>query len=176
MQFNVKAVITGTLIAALFAPLSFSVQQVPITLQTFVLFTLAAVFGKNSGFYIGLAYVILGGMGLPIFGGQQGGYEKLIGPTAGFLWAFPPICYYLGWECQRTQQNFFYYISAVLKAHVLLLIPGFVVLYLMVDGVLLWDTLIRLTPGLLVKSIVGGLLALWAIKKLPPTWTEVSSS
>ncbi len=176
MQINIKAVITGTIVAALLAPLAFSVQQVPVTMQTFVLFTLAAVLGKNSGFFIALAYVILGGIGLPIFGDHTGGYEKLIGPTAGFIWAFPVICYYIGWECQRTQQNFFFYILAFVKAHVLLLIPGFLVLYLMVDGVLLWDTLIRLTPGLLLKSIAGGLLAIWLIKKLPPTWTEASSS
>ncbi len=176
MQINIKAIVGGTIIAALLAPLAFDVQQVPITLQTFVLFTLAAVLGKKSGFFIALVYVILGGIGLPIFGGHTGGYEKLIGPTAGFIWAFPVICYYIGWECQRTQQNFFYYISAFLKGHVLLLIPGFLVLYLMVEGVLIWDTLVRLTPGLLVKSIVGGVLALWLIKKLPPNWTEVSSS
>lgn len=176
MQINLKAVATGILVAAFLAPLAFSVQQVPITLQTFVLFTLAAVLGKKSGFLIGLAYIFLGGIGLPIFGSHTGGYEKLIGPTAGFLWAFPALCYYVGWECQNTRQDFFHYILAFFKAHVLLLIPGFLVLYLMVDGVLLWDTLIRLMPSLLAKSIVGGLLALWLIKKLPPTWTEVSSS
>lgn len=173
---NSKAIIAGTLIAALLAPIAFSVQGVPITLQTLVLFTMGAVFGKKSGFLIGIAYLILGAIGLPVFGGHEGGYEKLLGPTAGFLWAFPFIAYYVGWECERTHQNFFYYILAFVKAHVLLLIPGFLVLYLAVEGIIIWDTLIRLMPGLLLKSIAGGLLAHWLIKKLPPQWTEVSAS
>ncbi len=176
MAINAKAVITGTIIAALVAPIGFSAFEVPVTLQTFILFTLAAVFGKKTGFIIAFLYLALGAIGLPVFGGYEGGYQKMIGPTAGFLWAFPFICYYVGWESQRAHQRFFFYILAFFRAHILLLIPGFLVLYLMVDGLKIWETLIRLMPGLLIKTIIGGLLSYVIIKKLPPSWTEVSSS
>lgn len=174
MQIRWKALALGTITAAVLAPVKFDLGPIPITLQTLVLFTLAGALGKNTGFLIGLTYLILGGIGLPVFAGFQGGWHKLIGPTAGFLWAFPPICYFVGWSCQSGSRDFFHFPVYFFRAHLILLIPGFLVLYLLLPGAHLWDALVRLLPGLVIKSIVGGLLALWLIKKLPPGWTEAS--
>jgi hypothetical protein len=45
-----------------------------------------------------------------------------------------------------------------LKAHFLLLIPGFLVLYFSLEGVDLWATFTRLIPGLIIKSIFAGIV------------------
>ncbi len=176
LKANVKAVVTGSIIAAIMAPIAFKIGPVPITLQSLVLFTLAAVLGKGAGFWIAVIYLILGSLGLPVFADYQSGHVKMIGPTAGFLWAFPFIGYYLGWQCRKGMQDFFHFSIYFFRAHLLLLIPGFLVLYLMLPGAKLWDALIHLLPGILIKSLAGGLLSVWLIKKLPPKWTEVSSS
>lgn len=176
MQINWKAILTGSIIAALLAPINFRIGPVPITMQTFVLFTLAATLGKNTGLWIAIIYLLLGSIGLPVFAGFQAGHEKMIGPTAGFLWALPAVAYYIGWACEKGHKDFFHFIIYFFRAHVIWLIPGFLVLYLLLPEAKLWDALIRILPGILLKSITGGLISIWLIKKLPPSWTEVSSS
>ncbi len=169
---NIKAVVIGVLIACFFAPINVSLGEIPITMQTFVLFVIAAVLGKKSGFLVAAIYLIIGSAGIPVFAGFQGGYEKMIGPTAGFLWAFPFVCYALAWMIEKSQQSFFHYILNFFRAHVILLIPGFLVLYWLLPNAKLLDALIHLTPGLLIKSILGGIFSYWLQKKIPPNWTE----
>ncbi|HAD98032.1 MAG TPA: biotin transporter BioY [Cryomorphaceae bacterium] len=169
---QIKIIITALVITCLVAPVKFDVVTIPITLQTLVLFCIPAVFGKRVGFTVAALYLLLGAAGLPVYAGFQGGYQKLYGPTAGFLWAFPFINYYIGWACERVEANFFYHIVIFVRAHFLLLVPGFIVLYLSLEGVQLWDTFILLLPGLFIKSIVGGILTAYLIKKLPPQWVE----
>ncbi len=172
-KFNWKYFIVSLLLLALLGPVKFSLGDVPITLQTFILFTTAAVFGKQTGLYATFTYLILGAFGLPVFGGYTSGWEKFIGSTAGFLWAFPFIAYYVGWEAEKRPLTFYHFTGIFLKAHFILLIPGFIVLYLSLEGIRLWDTFIRLVPGLFLKSLAGGFISVFLIKKLPAKQTEV---
>lgn len=58
------------------------------TLQTFgVLLCLGTLGGKWGSGTIAL-YLLLGGLGLPVFSGFRGGLWMLVGPTGGFLWGF----------------------------------------------------------------------------------------
>ena len=168
----IKIILVSLVIVCLLAPINFDVATVPITLQTLILFCVPALLGKRTGFIVALLYLLVGAVGLPVYAGFTSGYEKLYGPTAGFLWAFPFINYYLGWECERKESNFFNYIVNFVRAHFLLLIPGFIVLYLSIEGLEIWPTFVRLLPGIFIKSIAGGLLTSYLIKKLPPQWVE----
>ncbi len=167
-----KIIFVCLLATCFLAPVNLDVATVPITFQTLVLFSIPALFGKRTGLITASLYLILGAVGLPVYAGFSGGYEKLMGPTAGFLWAFPFVNYYLGWECARKEPNFFNYIVSFVRAHFLLLMPGFIVLYLSLEGVQLWPTFVRLLPGIFIKSIAGGVLTSYIVKKLPPQWVE----
>ncbi len=160
------------LIVCLLAPLSFRVGEISITMQTLVIFTAAAVLGPLHGGILSTVYVIAGGMGLPVFAGYVGGMEKLTGYTAGFIWGFIPVAIFVGWACQQGVQSFFHYMIHFFRAHLLLLIPGMLVLHFSLEGVEIWGTLIRLAPGLLIKTIAGGMLALWLKQKLLPAEAE----
>lgn len=162
------------IITCLLAPIFFYAGPVPLTLQTLVLFTMAAVLGKRLGFLIAAIYIILGAIGLPVFAAWQSGYEHLLGRTAGFLWAFPFVCYYLGWQVEKGEKTFIHTIIYFFRAHLILLIPGAIVAYSNYGGEL-FDGIVRLLPGILIKSLVGGLLSFWLIKKLPSKWTGVYS-
>ncbi len=61
---------------------------VPITLQTFALFLIAAIFPPRLTGLTVTGYLLLGVSGLPIFSQGQGGIAVLLGPTGGFLLGF----------------------------------------------------------------------------------------
>lgn len=60
----------------------------PITLQTFALFLTLELLGGKYGSLVCLTYLLLGGVGLPVFSGFRGGFGMLLGSTGGYLWGF----------------------------------------------------------------------------------------
>ena len=68
----------------------------PITLQTFALFLTLELLGGKYGSVVCLIYLLLGGMGLPVFSGFRGGLGMLLGTTGGYLWGFL-LCALLYW-------------------------------------------------------------------------------
>lgn len=68
-------------------------SSVPLTMQTMVIVLIAFIFKPYQAFLSIILYLILGAIGLPIFSYGQGGFDKLIGPTGGFLLLFPIVAY-----------------------------------------------------------------------------------
>src|SRR5215510_1508497 len=62
---------------------------VPITGQTFAVLLSGTVLGARRAFLAQLLYLLEGAAGLPFFAGGAAGFAKLIGPTGGYLIAFP---------------------------------------------------------------------------------------
>ena len=94
----------GLALSALFAVLlsAFSlltvplpISPVPITLQVFMIFMIVNLLGSYYGTTSILLYLLLGVVGLPVFAGVSGGIAVLLGPTGGFLFAFP-LCALFG--------------------------------------------------------------------------------
>ncbi|MDD3404389.1 MAG: biotin transporter BioY, partial [Hespellia sp.] len=69
---------------------------VPITLQTFAVALCGYVLGSKSGAVSTFLYVLLGGIGLPIFAGMTAGVGILFGYTGGFLFGFIPMAFLCG--------------------------------------------------------------------------------
>jgi biotin transport system substrate-specific component len=61
---------------------------VPITLQTFAVFTAVGLLGMRRGTAAVLVYIILGAIGLPVFAGFTGGIGILTGSTGGYIIGF----------------------------------------------------------------------------------------
>tara|TARA_Y100000996_G_scaffold367817_1_gene313875 strand:+ start:1059 stop:1607 length:549 start_codon:yes stop_codon:yes gene_type:complete len=74
----------GIILLSVSSKISIPFFPVPMTLQTFVVYFIAASMGV-IGFYSTLSYVILGLMGLPIFA-AGGGIGYMMSPTFGFLY------------------------------------------------------------------------------------------
>ncbi len=162
---SLPKIAVGLLALGLLAPFKVVAFDVPITLQTLVLFTLAFWLSWRETFVVVGLYLLLGALGLPIYAGHQSGWEKLIGPTAGFLWGFWLVTTLLSWQVQLNKPNYFMAVVWVFIAHALLLIPGFLVLQWRMEGVELYPTFVRLIPGLLVKSLLGGLLGVFILRQ-----------
>ncbi|MBA3344825.1 MAG: biotin transporter BioY [Gemmatimonadales bacterium] len=85
------AVAIATLIVALSAqvvvPVPFS--PVPMTLQPLAVLAVGGLLGAAAGASALSLYLVLGLLGLPVFAGGSAGIVHLLGPTGGYLLAFP---------------------------------------------------------------------------------------
>ena len=89
---RVIAVALGALAVALSAqveiPLGFF-SPVPITLQGFAVVLVGLLLGPRLGAAALISYLAMGIAGLPVFAGASFGFIKILGPTGGYLIAFP---------------------------------------------------------------------------------------
>lgn len=95
------------LFTALIAVCSFitiPVPNVPFTMQLFAIFLALACLGGRNGSIAVALYLVLGAIGLPIFSGFQGGIQKLLGPTGGYLsgFLFSALLYWLITSIQKN--------------------------------------------------------------------------
>jgi biotin transport system substrate-specific component len=88
---GVVAVGLGALVVALSAqvvvPVPFS--PVPMTLQPLAVLAVGGLLGPAGGVGALLLYIGLGALGFPVFAGGGSGILRLVGPTGGYLLAFP---------------------------------------------------------------------------------------
>jgi biotin transport system substrate-specific component len=88
----------GALVVALSAqivvPVPFS--PVPMTLQPLAVLAVGGLLGGAAGLGALLLYIALGVAGLPVFAGGGSGVVRLLGPTGGYLLAFPVAAWVTG--------------------------------------------------------------------------------
>lgn len=61
---------------------------VPVTLQTFGVFTAVGLLGGKRGTLAVLVYILMGTIGIPVFSGFTGGIGILAGTTGGYIAGF----------------------------------------------------------------------------------------
>lgn len=85
------AVGLGALVVALAAQFAVPVplSPVPMTLQPLAVLALGGLLGPAAGAGALVLYLALGILGLPVFAGGGSGLLRLVGPTGGYLLAFP---------------------------------------------------------------------------------------
>jgi biotin transport system substrate-specific component len=94
-------------------PLFFT--PVPITLQTFAVILIGMALGPVVGFSTMVLYLAEGAAGLPVFSpAGPGGVAHLLGPNAGFLFAYPLAAAAAGWIVRSMPRVVSRFSSAVL--------------------------------------------------------------
>src|SRR5207245_5975501 len=95
------AVVAGaSLFVALCARLTLPLPltPVPLTLQNFGVLLVGLALGSRRGFAALALYLAEGLMGMPVFSPTgPGGVAQLLGPTGGFLLAYPFVAGIAGW-------------------------------------------------------------------------------
>ena len=102
------------ILTAVAAQVTIPVKPVPFTLQTMMVLLAGAFLGAKNGAYSQLLYLALGAAGLPVFAHtpEAGiGLARLIGPTGGYLLAFPIVAFLVGFIIEKNQK----YITVVLS-------------------------------------------------------------
>lgn len=74
---------------------------VPITMQTLVVTLIGALYGWRLGALTVIVWLVAGAAGLPVLADGGSGVKKFMGPTAGYLFAFPLAAALSGWLVQR---------------------------------------------------------------------------
>jgi biotin transport system substrate-specific component len=76
---------------------------VPITGQTFGVLLVAVLLGARRGAITLLLYLLEGAAGLPVFQPLGlPGLARFAGPTAGYLFSYPPAAFVTGWLVERS--------------------------------------------------------------------------
>jgi biotin transport system substrate-specific component len=86
--------VAATLVVALAAHVSIPLwfTPVPLTLQPLAVLGVGLALGPVTGFFAMLAYLLEGAAGLPVFSPTGlGGVAQLLGPTGGYLMAYPLV-------------------------------------------------------------------------------------
>jgi biotin transport system substrate-specific component len=85
------AIPLGALVVAAAAQFAVPVplSPVPMTLQPLAVLAVGGLLGAQAGMASLVLYLALGVAGLPVFAGGSSGLVHLLGPTGGYLLAFP---------------------------------------------------------------------------------------
>jgi biotin transport system substrate-specific component len=105
-------------------PLPFT--PVPLTLQNFAVIAVGLTLGSRRGFAALALYLIEGTSGMPVFSPSitGGGIAQLLGPTGGFLMAYPVVAFVAGWIYEKSARSFAWATLASVAAEVVLFAGG----------------------------------------------------
>jgi len=109
--------------ARLVLPLPFT--PVPLTLANLGVLLVGLTLGSRRGFAAAALYLGWGAMGLPVFSpAGPGGVAQLLGPTAGYLWAYPLVAFIAGWIAERGGGSFIRNLMGGVTAELVLFVSG----------------------------------------------------
>lgn len=156
--------------------LALPMTAVPFTLTPMAVLLTGAVLGSRLGALSQVLYVLLGALGLAVFTPSATlppGILRLVGPTGGYLLAYPLVAFVTGWLCERGWDR--RYLSSACA-----MLAGLAVLYL---GGVAWLA-IAYTPTFGMAVVLGAaqfvLLDILKIAAaamiLPYAWTLLDRS
>jgi len=84
-------------------PLTVSIGPIPLSLATFAIYLAGTVSGPRKGTAAVAVYLALGLIGIPVFSGFSGGFQKLAGVTGGYLIGYLPCAFLSGLGAELAQ-------------------------------------------------------------------------
>ena len=109
--------------ARIMVPLPFT--PVPLTLANFGVLLVGLTLGSRRGFAAAALYLAWGAMGLPVFASSgPGSFVQMLGPTGGYLWAYPVVAFLAGWIAERGVPSFTRNLIGATVAEIVLFVAG----------------------------------------------------
>jgi biotin transporter BioY len=168
---SVSLVVAFSLLTALAAQVVIPTGPIPITGSTFAVLLTGALLGSRLGAMAMIVYLIEGVSGLPFFYGGQGGLAHLLGPTGGYLVAFPAAAFITGAFAENGwDKRFSTAVVAMAVASIVILLSGlawFSVLTHTSPLVAFQISVLKFIPGDIIKILLAAavLPTGWAILK-----------
>ena len=95
------AVVLGAAAIAVAARVEIPLGPVPLSLQTYAVLLIAALYGGRLGLITIAVYLSAAAIGLPVLAGGASGVDRLFGPTAGYLVGFAVAATLIGRAAER---------------------------------------------------------------------------
>lgn len=144
-----------SLLTAASAQVVIPVGPIPITGQTFAVLLAGALLGSRLGAITMIAYLIEGASGLPFFSGGQGGLLHLMGPSGGYLVAFPAAAFITGAFAEHGwDRKFLTAAAAMAVGSLLIMLSGWLWFSLVMrtsPAITLFATVLKFIPGDIIK-------------------------
>lgn len=164
---TVSLVVAFSLLTALAAQIVIPIGPVPITGSTFAVLLTGALLGSRLGAITMVVYLLEGVSGLPFFYGGTFGLAHLLGPTGGYLVAFPAAAFITGAFAENGwDKRFLTAVVAMAIGSVVILLSGWA-----------WFMVLMHTPPLaafkvsVAPHIIGDIIKiLLAAAVLPTGW------
>lgn len=99
--WQLVAVVFGSALLTLSSWITVPMVPVPITMQTFAVTLIGAVYGWRLGAVTVVVWLTQAAAGMPVLAGGSAGIASFVGPTAGYLFAFPIVAATTGWLAER---------------------------------------------------------------------------
>jgi biotin transport system substrate-specific component len=164
---SVSLVFAFSLLVALSAQIVIPIGLVPITGQTFAVLLTGALLGSRMGAAAIIIYLAEGAIGLPFFSGGRGGLTHLLGPTGGYLVAFPAGAFIAGAFAEHGwDKRFFTAAAAMAIGSVIIMLSGWAWFSLVTNTpmtVSFQTTVLPFIPGDVIKILLAAAL-------LPTGW------
>jgi len=165
--WQAAAAVIGMLALILASRIDVPMVPVPMSMQTFAVLLIGALYGVRLGTLTVLAWLALGALGLPVFAGGTGGVARFVGPTAGYLIAFPFAAACVGWLASRgwNQDRLGWAFGAMLIGHAICLGLGGLWLARIIG---LEAALAKGVTPFLLGAILKSVLVVAALKLMTP--------
>jgi biotin transport system substrate-specific component len=156
---SVSLVFAFSLLVALSAQIVIPVGPVPITAQTFTVLLTGALLGSRLGAMAIIVYLMEGTLGLPFFYGGSSGPAHLLGPTGGYLIAFPAAAFITGafaehgWDKRVSTA-----VAAMALGSVVIMLSGWAWFALVTNTSLstaFQITVLKFIPGDIIKIVLA---------------------
>ena len=107
-QMKVRDMTLTAVMAALICvagPLVVPIGPIPLSLASFAVYLAGAVLGSRRGTLAVALYLLIGLIGIPVFSGFSGGFQKLAGVTGGYLVGYLPCAFLSGLGGERAEER-----------------------------------------------------------------------
>jgi biotin transport system substrate-specific component len=101
LLYKAIAVLIGTALLAVSSWISVPMIPVPVTMQTFAVTMVGALYGWRLGGITVIAWLLQSFVGLPVLADGTPGQIAFAGPTAGYLLSFPVVAAFVGFLAER---------------------------------------------------------------------------
>lgn len=158
LAVQAAAVLAGTAVLAIASQLAVPMPPVPMTMQTLAVTLIGALYGWRLATITILAWLLEAALGLPVLANGKGGLAPFMGPTAGYLFAFPVVGALVGWLAERGWNGGrpVLAFAAMLAGHALCLLLGAAWLATLIGAEkALLAGVVPFLLGSLVKSALG---------------------
>jgi biotin transport system substrate-specific component len=141
-------------------------------MQTFAVTLIGALYGWRLGAITIAAWLVEGAVGFPVLAGGAAGASHFVGPTGGYLFAFPLVGALVGWLAERgwNGSRVLLAFAAMVLGNLACLVLGTAWLAVMIglEQAITFGFLPFLVGGLLKSALGAATLKLFSGNKTEP--------